>query len=51
MECKISPLLNLSEGLVDGRSRSRRHAMMSLSKSVRNNTLDMEFIHTLFAQK
>ena len=37
MERKISIPLNLSEGLIDGRSRSRR-AIMRLSKSVRTNT-------------
>ena len=40
MERKISLPLNLSEGLIDGRSRSRR-AIMSLINSVRTNTKNM----------
>ena len=40
MECKISIPLNLSEGLIDGRSCSRR-AIMRLSRSVRTNAQNM----------
>ena len=49
-ERKISPPLNLSEGLIDGRSRSRR-AIMRLRKGSEPDTQRMKIACTLFAQK
>lgn len=50
MERKISLLLNLSEGLMDGRSRSRR-AIMILWESVRTDPQVKKMMRTLFVQK